>query len=490
MTVQKSPELELAKLLAEKERRVRYDRLNNWFPDEGPYRRELYGKHIAFMTAGCHYIQRAFIAANQSGKTQTGAFETACHLTGLYPIWYKGKRFHKAVSGWGASKTTAVTRDGVQRALLGPPEDIGSGMIPKASIVSIYKKSGSAADAVEKITVRHISGGISSIIFKSYDMGREVFQASTLDFIWLDEEPTDPGVYSECLTRVVATEGIIYCTFTPLFGMSEVVLGYLKEGLLPPGGIGESVPGKYVVNCSWDDVPHLDEKRKNTLLAAYSNSERDARTKGLPSLGAGAIYPYNEKEFIVSPFEIPGHWPLFYGLDVGYNVTSAIWVAEQPETGTLYVFDEHYLMQSLPVLHASAIKARGSFIPGFIDPSSRQSNDEGIKLMNVYMDQGLNIQMAKNAVDAGLVTVGQYFAAGRLKIFSTCSKLLEELRMYHRDEKGNIVKKLDHAVDALRYAIVSGTGNGVSKNMYYGDLEEESNFYGSQNKQRDNVTGY
>lgn len=424
-------------------------------------------------------------------NTQTGGFEIACHLTGLYPSWYTGKRFHKPTSGWAASKTTAVTAAGVQQALCGPSEDIGSGMIPKDCIVSIHKKSGSSADAYDKVVVKHVSGGLSTIHFKSYDMGREVFQSATLDFIWLDEEPSDPGIYSECLTRVVASEGIILCTFTPLYSMSQVVLSFLKSGKMPQGGIGEAMPGKFVANVSWDDVPHLSTERKNILLGSYSEHERDARTKGLPGLGSGAIYPYNPKEYTATPFEIPNHWPRWYGMDVGWNVTACVWFTKNPDTNTIYVYDEHYAAQKLPIMHAAAIKDRGDYIPGFIDPASRQTGNEGTKLFELYQSFGLILHAAENAVNAGILLCNQFFAAGRIKIWYTCPKLLEEIGMYCRDEKGNIVKQFDHSVDAMRYGLVSGADHGVSKYDYYRDLEEESNFYSNTvSKQRDNITGY
>jgi phage terminase large subunit-like protein len=41
--------------------------------------------------------------------------------------------------------------------------------------------------------------------------------------VWFDEEPP-PDIYSEGLTRTNATGGITMITFTPLLGMSEVVL--------------------------------------------------------------------------------------------------------------------------------------------------------------------------------------------------------------------------------------------------------------------------
>lgn len=479
----------LAELLAEKQRRIQYNKLDHWFPKTGPYRYELYKKHIAFIAAGATFIQRAFIAANQSGKTQTGGFEMACHLTGLYPDWWMGKKFDRPVKAWGASKTITVTRDAIQQSLLGPPEDLGSGMIPKDLIIQLVKKPGSSADAFEKIAVRHITGGISTIHFKSYDGGRETFQGTSMDIVWLDEEPSDPKIYSECLTRLIATKGIIYCTFTPLFGVSEVVLSFLKEGKLPPNGVGEAVPGKFVVNCTWDDVPHLDEERKKILLAAYSHNEREARTKGIPTLGAGSIYPYLESDFVIAPFELPTGYTRFYGLDVGWNVTAATFCAKDTNTGTVYIYDEYYGKQAEAAIHAYNIKCRGQYIPGFIDPASRQSNQAtGLKLLDIYQENGLYLSVADNAVEPGILAVAQFFAAGKLKIFSTCSKLLEELRMYHRDENGKIIKKNDHLVDAMRYAIVSGYDSGVSERDFAKEMALEDEFYCSGT--RDTITGY
>jgi phage terminase large subunit-like protein len=50
--------------------------------------------------------------------------------------------------------------------------------------------------------------------------------------IWLDEEP-DLDVYSECLLRTMTTGGLVMCTFTPMLGLSEVVMSFLPEGRMP-----------------------------------------------------------------------------------------------------------------------------------------------------------------------------------------------------------------------------------------------------------------
>lgn len=484
----KTEQEQYLELLIEKDRRIRYNKLGNWFPDEGPFCRDFYKKHIQFINASLDYLQRAFISANQCGKTQTGAYEMAVHLTGRYPKWWKGKKFFHPIKAWGVSIDMSAIRDVIQASLVGPPEDIGTGMLPKEDIVQLFRKPGSASDSLEKVTVKHISGGLSTIVFKTYEMGRDSFQGTSMDVIWLDEEPRDPNIYSECLTRIVATKGIIFCTFTPLFGMSDVVLGYLKEGLMPSEGIGESIPGKFVANVSWEDVPHLSAERKAALLSSYSQHERDARTKGLPSLGAGAIYPYPEDTYTINPFVIPSNWRRAYGLDVGWNVTSAVWGAIDPNTNTCYIYSEYYGIQNIPAIHTFAIKSKGEYIPGVIDPASLQKGQEtGKRLFDLYQEEGLVLNEASNAVEPGIFIVSQYFAAGRLKVFNTCPKLLQELRLYHRDEKGQIVKKMDHGCDALRYLIVSGLELGMSQSDYLKMQQEEEEFYGDT---RSSITGY
>ena len=181
--------------------------------------------------------ERLLMAGNQLGKTFCGAAEAAIHATGLYPDWWEGRRFSKPTRGWAGSKTSEVTRDGVQRYLVGDPKTEslwGQGMVPKAKLLSTKRRQG-VADALDNITVRHASGGISSIGFKSYDQGRQKWQSETLDYVWFDEEPP-MDIYMEGLTRTNATKGIAFITFTPLLGMSDVVSMFLTDEAVDDSG--------------------------------------------------------------------------------------------------------------------------------------------------------------------------------------------------------------------------------------------------------------
>lgn len=189
-----------------------------------------YTKQMEFHAAGAQHRERLLMASNQTGKTYCGSAEMAMHLTGDYPEWWQGRTWDKPVRAWAASVTSEVTRDGVQRLLCGEPSDteaIGTGLIPGDSIIEV-KRRPNVPNAIASVTVKHKSGGNSSLVFKSYDQGREKFQADTLDIIWLDEEPPAP-IYFEALTRTNATGGMVYLTFTPLLGMSDVVMRFLAD---------------------------------------------------------------------------------------------------------------------------------------------------------------------------------------------------------------------------------------------------------------------
>ena len=221
---------------------------------------------------------------------------------------------------------------------------------------------------------------------------------------------------------------------------------------------------RYVVTATWDDVPHLSAAVKSELYDALPPHQRDARARGIPALGSGAIYPVPETDIVVPPFAIPEHWPRAYGLDVGWNRTAAIWGAVDRESETVYLYSEHYQGAAEPVIHAEAIKGRGAWIPGVIDPASRgRSQLDGGQLVQRYREHGLDVDFAINSVESGLYDVWQRLSGGKLKVFASLGSWLNEFRKYRRDEKGRIVKEHDHLMDATRYLIVSGLDRAKTK---------------------------
>ena len=454
----KQDKLELIKLLEIKNDRVLHNKLFIYYPDQGPLRRELYQKHLEFFKAGQTYAERLAMAGNRVGKTEgMGGYEMALHITGLYPDWWEGKCFDRPVKAWAAGDTSKTVRDIIQQKLLGEPNEFGTGLIPKHTLLDTTSKQGTP-DAVDTIYVKHIAGGTSTIQLKSYDQKRKSFQGTKKDIIWLDEEPP-LDIYTECLLRTMDTTGldtsigIVMLTFTPLLGMSEVVLSYL-----PNGELEEKCEGsKHVTMASWDDVPHLSTKVKEALLKSIPPFQRDARSKGIPQLGAGAIYPVQETDVFIDDFPIPKHWPKAYALDVGWNRTACIWMAHDRESDIIYFWSEHYRGEAEPSIHAKAINARGKWIKGVVDPAARgRSQKDGEELKQNYIDLGLDLENAFNGVESGLLECWERMSTGRIKIFNSLVNTKMEFRLYRRDEKGRIVKKMDHLMDTMRYAVMSG----------------------------------
>lgn len=435
----------LLELLEQKEKSLRENKLAHYKP---------YPKQRDFHASGSFkgVRERLLMAGNQLGKTLCAGAETAMHLTGMYPEWWTGRRFDYPTTAWAASVTSQGTRDTVQRILLGPPGQWGTGMIPKDRIIEIKRAVHGVPDAVESITVRHNSGGQSRITLKSYDQGRERFQGETLEFVWLDEEPSDLSLYIECLTRTNATKGFVYMTFTPLLGMSNVVKRFLME----------KAPGTHVTSMTIFDAEHYTDEEREAIILAYPEHERKARAEGIPMLGSGAVFPVAEEMIKVQAFHLPDWWPRLVGCDFGYNHNfAAVWIAIDPDTDTIYVYDVYTVREQTPLLHAPTIRSKGAWIPvAWPHDGLQHDKGSGVALQKQYRDSGVNMLPTKatwpdgtNSVEPGLMEMLDRMQTGRLKVFSHLEAWFMEFRIYHRKE-GKLVKLDDDAISATRYAIM------------------------------------
>lgn len=431
-----------------KKGRVFYD----MFPDKGELSRDKYAKHMECIRNSALYPENLFLAANRIGKTMLGAYIVVCHATGQYPQWWEGKRFNRPTKIWIGGDTSISVRDIIQEKLLGPPGQFGTGVLPKDTIVNTKTKR-NIPDAIETVQVKHVHGGVSTIVFKTYEQGRVLWQGTEIDHIWLDEEPP-LEIYAEALIRTMTTKGSLLLTFTPLNGMSDVVTSFLEDKKM-----GDKAT-KATVMATWNDAPHLTPEAKAQMLKGIPANQRKCRSEGIPMIGSGLIYPIDDSMF-VPDFELPKFWPKFYGMDVGWNVTGVVFGAWDRQNDCVYIYSEHYGTQSEPVVHADAIKRRGGWIKGVVDPASRgRAQADGKALLDIYRDLGLKVTVANNAVESGLYEVWSRLSEGRLKFFNSCTNLKNEIGMYHRDAEGKIVKKNDHCLSGDTKVI---TNRGIKR---------------------------
>lgn len=414
--------------------------------------------HAAGSIAGVR--ERLLKAGNQLGKTYSAAYETAYHLTGLYPDWWEGKRFVKPPVGWGASLTSQVTRDTIQRLLIGQPGQWGLNCaIPKHCISEIKRSTHGVADAVESINVKHASGGTARITLKSYDQGRERFQGESLDFVWLDEEPPQ-DVYTEALTRTQAVGGILWMTFTPLLGMSDVVQRYLVE----------KIPGTHVTNMTIYDAEHYTDAQREAIIAGYPPHEREARANGTPMMGSGRIFPIDEESIKETTPSLPGHWARIAGIDFGFShPTAIVWLGWDRDADVWHLYDAVRIKGSSlagtgisPIsAHVAAIRARGDWIPvAWPHDGLQHDKGSGEALAGQYKAQGVNMLKERatfedggNGVEAGVMEMYDLMITGRFKVAQHLHDWFDEFRLYHRKD-GKIVKLNDDLLSATRYALM------------------------------------
>lgn len=412
-----------------------------------------YPWQVEFHNAGKDNPERLLQAANRVGKTRTAAAEIAIHATGEYPSWWQGRRFEGATRIWVAAESTEDIKNVTQLALLGPPGKHGTGWIPGEKLVNVTWRQAGIPEVMEAISVRHVTGQVSRIIAKTYQMEERGFRGDSLDVFWADEL-IPMNIYTEGLTRILDRRGLMMVTFTPARGSEDVVHHFKSK---------PANSGIYIKNATWGDTSHLDPDRQKQLLASYPEWERDMRSKGMELMGSGAVFPVSDDVVTIPPFEIPSHWARINGIDFGVDHPAAgAFCAHDRDTDTFYVYDAYRAPGESPVYHASAMKKHGDWIPTAW-PHDGLSREKGslVPLKNQYRSHGLYMlkehaqypDARANSLDVSLQEMYEYMRTGKFKVFSTLPLWFEEKRMYHRDA-GLVIKKRDDIISATRYAFM------------------------------------
>lgn len=405
----------------------------------------------------CQKRNRWVFGGNRSGKTECGAAETVWRARGIHP--YRENRAD--VSGWVVSPTREVQREVAQRKVLYylNPEWI-------ADVVMVSGKSGNPdGGVIDYIAVKNVFGGISRIGFKSAEMGREKFQGASLDFVWFDEEPPE-DIYEECRMRVVDRKGDIYGTMTPLKGIT-----FLYDRIYLNDRGDDNV---WHIFMEWADNPYLDPDEIKSVSAAMTREELDSRRYGRFVTAKGQVYPeFQESVHVIEPFEVPREWYDNISIDPGlHNPLSCHFYATDGD-GTVYVIAEHYEAGQSVAYHARKIKeiAAGlgwhgdgkGRIGALIDSAATQRTLASSKsVAELFYDEGIAVNVRVNKdLFSGINRVKEYLkpmdnpSEPRLYIFSNCVNLIREIKGYRWGDGDAPVKRDDHALDELRYFIMS-----------------------------------
>jgi phage terminase large subunit-like protein len=416
---------------------------------------EPYEKQKQFFALGATKRERLLTAGNQQGKTHAGGYETTLHLTGLYPDWWRGRRFVHATKGWICGETSTAVRDTQQKKLCGEAgvdELFGTGLIPKDKFVDKPSLARGVTDAYDTIQVRHVSGGISIGRFKSYEQGRTKFQGETLDWVWDDEEcPID--IYSEQLARITATKGIIYTTFTSMLGETALTDRFHRDQSADRG----------MVQMGLIDAKHIPEAEHATIIAGYLPHERVARVYGGIMRGEGLVFTTPEETLKEEPIvSIPPFWVKIWGIDfgIGHPFAAALLLWDRDED-VIHVHTTIRMADALSIVHADSIKRIGADVPvAWPRDGTERDSHSGEPLASIYKKHGLHM-LPEHATwpegglstYAGVKEMDERMKTGRFKVANHLNEFFEEYRNYHYKD-GKIVKVRDDILSSVRIGLM------------------------------------
>lgn len=409
-------------------------------------------KQIAFHKNTCR--NRWVFGGNRTGKTECGAVETIWILRGIHPF----RENKKDVSGWAVSLSSQVQRDVAQNKILSylRPEWISD------IIMSSGKKESPESGIIDKIYIKNVFGGISTLGFKSCDQGREKFQGTSLDFVWFDEEPPYE-IYLECRMRVFDKCGDIFGTMTPLKGLTWVYNEiYLNK---------KNDKEVWFENICWSDNPFLNIEEIKKLKGEMSIEELDTRCNGNFAFSGGMVYSnFDENINVVEPFKIENDLYDNISIDPGFRNALSCHFYARDNDGNIFVIAEHYAENLTIEEHSIAIKKiaqslgwKTNFdgkICALIDSAGLQKTLASQKsVVDLFYDNGIltNPKVNKELLP-GIEKVKQYICDAngvrRLFIFKNCPNLIREIKSYFWGDEAPI-KRDDHCLDELRYYIMS-----------------------------------
>lgn len=460
----KEDKIKLLELTREKEerkkKRVALDTFNN-----------LYDWQHRFNSATKKFRACMLMAANQVGKSLTGCVIDAFHLTGDYPENWSGHKFEKAPVCWLLGYSGEKTRDLLQLKLFGEFESgkFAGGLVSADRILGFKSMTGTTG-AMREVRVRHAGGGISYCKFWSYSQGQHALMGDVIDWYHIDEEPKDSEIFPQVLTRTLNGDqgrggrGIL--TFTPENGKTQLVCSFMGED--EEGSAGLDSESRYLQTATWDDAPHLTDEMKKAILELYPPYQRAMRTKGVPLMGEGLIFPIDEETIKIPPFDIPDHWFVINGMDFGWDHPQAhVQIVYDRESDIIYIVNAWKCSKKQAFEAWQTVKPWAQYVP-VAWPNDGLSTRNGIVQIGPYIDSGFNMLSERatwdgssDSVDRGIGEMYNRMTTGRLKVVNVLSDWFEEMRNYHSvskktetTEKFKIVKKRDDLMDATRYAIM------------------------------------
>jgi phage terminase large subunit len=203
------------------------------------------------------------------------------------------------------------------------------------------------------------------------------------------------------------------------------------------------------------------------------------------AFGGKRFKSFHRDSHVVPPFQVPSEWEVLEGIDYGIaNPFAVVWVAVDWD-GRWWVVAEHHEAEQPLAYHAGRIREireQLNLSPSytFIDPSTfNRTRQEFESVAFELQTLGIQVGRAQNERIGGWARLDELMlerlddGQPRLVIMDRCTNLLKELpNARFKEGSDDIEKENDHALDALRYVVMTRPPSPVKKKPVLEPREE------------------
>lgn len=294
---------------------------------------------------------KAFFGSNRAGKTTAGVYEFCCHMTGIYPSWWKGRKWKRPIKGraFAADFTNGV------KVLT---EKLHEWM-PKAAISDVFRNNQKAdVDWYIKHYTDGVEDGISHFNIMSYEQEVHLAEGWSGDLVLFDEPPSR-DLYIAVSRGLVDKDGVTLFTLTPLKepwlfdeiynSKSDRVFSIIAdmrhnlERINPLNhqsiGLSEEAIRKFEEKLTEEErETRVHGKFRYLAGRIWKEWDRDVHT-----FDRNVVWALDRKKMVIIPGQPPQQWPRCMIVDPhDRNPHALLWVA-MDETGESWVYREAYL---------------------------------------------------------------------------------------------------------------------------------------------------
>lgn len=333
------------------------------------------------------------------------------------------------------------------------------------------------------VRIKSQSGKVSNVIFRPLE-DPDKLRSLNLNAFYIDEaNQVSEAAFIQLQSRLrgqYVRKGFI--TSNPK-GHDWIYRWFVKKDMFRSE---ESKKAFKLIKAPSTENKHLPSDYLQVAMETWSEDRIQKEIMGSFDAFEGQVYhEFRRDVHVIPPFAIPDSWVKIMGADHGYrNPAAFLWGAVDYD-GDIYIYREFYKREWLIQEIANGkgnepgvvqLTGKEQIQQIHIDPSTRnRRGSNGLSDFDSYQEhfpQGMAFALANNAKTSGIDRVKTFLKVNprtnkpRLFIFNTCTNLIEEMSQYRyaelptnqqasKSEKEEPVKVNDHALDALRYLIMS-----------------------------------